>query len=79
MISRAALDASRLLQPGTLVRWHHRVAIDGASAGPAGDAAVKEVREEAEARFPDAGWRIRSRDNAAPGLSRPASASSRNS
>ena len=70
MISRAALDASRLLQPGTLVRWHHRVAIDGASAGPAGDAAVKAVREEAEARFPDAGWRIRSRDNAAPGLSR---------
>ncbi|PTW59088.1 putative ABC transport system permease protein [Breoghania corrubedonensis] len=70
MISRAALEASKLLQPGTLVRWHQRVALDGASAGPTGDVAVKAVREEAETRFPDAGWRIRSRDNAAPGLSR---------
>ncbi len=70
MVSRAAMDASRLIQPGTLVRWHHRVALDDVRSGPRGEDDVKAVREEADKRFPDAGWRIRARDNAAPGLRR---------
>ncbi len=70
MISRAWLEASKLLQPGTLVRWHYRVALNGGDAGPSGLAAIRAIRTEADKRFPDAGWCIRSRDNAAPGLRR---------
>jgi putative ABC transport system permease protein len=61
LMSRAALEASGLLAPGSLVRWHTRLRL-----APGGDptttiAAAKEA-------FPAAGWQIRSRSEAAPGL-----------
>ena len=56
-----------LLQPGSLVRWHYRVALDGNDAS---DIAVKTLIADAEKQFPDAGWEIRSRDNASPQLER---------
>ena len=62
-----ALRATGLLQPGSLVRWHYRVALN---ANDATDSAVKTLIAEAEKQFPDAGWEIRSRDNASPQLER---------
>lgn len=66
MISARALEDTGLVQPGSLVRWHYRVRIDPApSIG-----ALKEIEEVAEQTKADAGWRIRSRANASPGLQR---------
>jgi len=65
MLSEAALKASGLVQPGSLVRWHYRVKLaDGAAADPAVKAAVAAAEQD----HPQAGWRVRSRANAAPGL-----------
>lgn len=65
MIARGALDATGLVRPGSLVRWRYRVRLpDG------GDKALRQVRRQARDRFPDAGWRIRGRNNAAPNIER---------
>ena len=66
MMSEAALRATGLLQPGSLVRWHYRVRLP---AG-AGEAAIKSAMDEAARRLPDAGWDIRTRTNATPQLER---------
>ena len=66
MMSEAALRATGLLQPGSLVRWHYRVRL---SAG-AGEPAIKNAMDEAARRLPDAGWDIRTRTNASPQLER---------
>lgn len=65
-MSRAALDATGLVQPGSLVRYSTRVLLPGTAT----DEAVRAAVETAKARFPDAGWRISSRDDASPGLRR---------
>ena len=62
MISPATLDATGIVQPGSLVTYRYRVKL----ADPALTAA-KAVEKEAEAQFKDAGWRIRTRNNAAAG------------
>jgi putative ABC transport system permease protein len=66
LISDAALPETGLIQPGSLVRWHYRVRMDPAPNLET----MEEVVEEAKAAQPDAGWRIRSRANASPGLQR---------
>jgi putative ABC transport system permease protein len=66
LMSDAALRATGLLQPGSLVRWHYRVRLP---AG-AGEAAIKSAMDEAARRLPDAGWDIRTRTNATPQLER---------
>jgi putative ABC transport system permease protein len=66
LMSLEALDATGLIQPGSLVRYSTRVKLPGEVT----DARVAEVKAEAEARFPEAGWRIATRDNASPGLRR---------
>lgn len=66
MISDAAITDTGLIQPGSLVRWRYRVLLDGAAT----DEALKGVIASAAEEHPDAGWRIRSRANAAPGLQR---------
>jgi len=68
MVSLAALKASGLVQPGSLVRWHYRLRVNANEV--AGDGAIRQVMADAKSQFPDAGWRIRSRANATPGLSR---------
>jgi putative ABC transport system permease protein len=67
MVSEAALAATGLLQPGSLVHWHYRLRLpqNGTS-----DAAAKQVIAQARERFPQAGWEIRSRSNASPQLER---------
>ncbi|MFN3347856.1 ABC transporter permease [Pseudorhodoplanes sp.] len=62
-----ALRATGLIQPGSLVRWHYRVALPGNDAS---DSAVRTLIAEAGRELPDAGWEIRSRDNASPQLER---------
>ena len=63
-----ALRATGLVRPGSLITWTYRIRLPeganddrgrrtGCAARPTGD-------------FPEAGWSIRSRDNAAPSLSR---------
>ncbi|MFC5069881.1 ABC transporter permease [Flaviflagellibacter deserti] len=64
IVSREALMASGLIQPGSLVRWSYRVALpNGAS-----NADVIKLTEDAKTAFPDAGWRIQTRDKASDRL-----------
>ena len=67
LISQEALRATGLLQPGSLVRWHYRVAIEGS---PPDDRKVTALTEAAKEKFPEAGWEIRTRDNISPQFSR---------
>ncbi len=67
LISEAALRATGLVQPGSLVRWHYRLRIPGADAN---DRATASVVAAAETRLPDAGWEVRTRANASPALGR---------
>src|SRR5262245_7293292 len=67
LISEAALRATGLIQPGSLVRWHYRLRIPGADAN---DRAAGAVVAAAAARLPDAGWEVRTRANASPALGR---------
>jgi putative ABC transport system permease protein len=67
LVSEAALRATQLLQPGSLVRWIYRVRLpDNAASDRAAAALVDDTR----AALPQAGWEIRSRANASPQLER---------
>lgn len=63
LISQAALARTGLVTLGSLIEYHYRVAL-------AQGAAIAPFKREARAAFPDAGWEIRDRDDAAPGLRR---------
>jgi putative ABC transport system permease protein len=67
MISADALRATGLLQPGSQVRWHYRLRL---ADNDATDGAVQRTINAATAQVPDAGWEVRSRNNASPGLER---------
>src|ERR1019366_9939350 len=65
LVSEAALRATGLLQPGSLVRWHYRLRLPQST-----DAAAQAVTALARAQLPEAGWDIRNRSNASPQLER---------
>jgi len=65
LISEEALRASGLLRPGSVVRWHYRLRLAGAEPT---ERALRAITAAAQARFPEAGWEIRSRANASPSL-----------
>jgi putative ABC transport system permease protein len=67
LVSEAALRATGLLQPGSLVRWNYRLKLP---ANAADDRAMATVIDEARKAAPEAGWEIRTRANASPGLER---------
>jgi putative ABC transport system permease protein len=67
LISDAALRATGLVQPGSLVRWLYRLRLPASAAS---DGAVARIKHDAETSFPDAGWDIRTRDKASPQLER---------
>ena len=66
LIGEAALRATGLVQPGSLVRWQYRVRVPAGTS----DGAVAAINKEAKSAFPDAGWEIRTRDRASPQLER---------
>jgi putative ABC transport system permease protein len=67
LISEAALRATELLQPGSLVRWSYRVRLP---ENDSTDAAVETIVDAARAHLPSAGWEIRTRSNVSPQLER---------
>ena len=67
LISEAALRATGLLQPGSVVRWHYRLRLPDNDAT---DTGVRAATAAAQARLPEAGWEVRSRSNASPALER---------
>ena len=64
MVSLDGLKASGLIQPGSLVEYAYKVRMPAGAS----EAQVKAVQDEAGERFPEAGWSVRSRSNAAPAL-----------
>src|SRR5947209_18105097 len=67
IISEAALRATGLVQPGSLIRWHYRLRLPAADAN---DRMANAVVAASEKRLPDAGWEARTRANASPALGR---------
>ncbi|SFG55951.1 ABC transporter permease [Methylobacterium gossipiicola] len=61
IVSRAALDATGLVQPGSLNRWSYRLQLPDAS-----DAEIERRAAAIAAASPDAGWEMRARSNADP-------------
>src|SRR6185437_12158309 len=69
LISQAALEATKLVEPGSLIRWTTRVVIGGPNHAPDG-AAVQAFMDAAKRAFPHAGWDARSRLAVSPDFSR---------
>jgi putative ABC transport system permease protein len=67
LMSEAALRASGLLQPGSLVRWQYRLRLPATASS---DGAVASIEQQARAQFPNAGWESRTRSKASPQLER---------
>src|SRR5688572_11498562 len=65
LLSLEGLAASGLVQPGSLVEHAYKLRLDGQPT----EAELTEIRERASEEFPQAGWAIRTRLNAAPSLS----------
>lgn len=63
LISEAALKRTGLVTIGSLITYHYQIAL-------APDRAMAPFKKAATARFPDGGWQIRDRSDAAPGLRR---------
>ncbi|MGI9481121.1 MAG: ABC transporter permease, partial [Hyphomicrobiales bacterium] len=66
LMTKEALAETGLVQPGSLIHWHYKIKLPQ----PASDKALETFIEGVEEKFPDAGWRVRSRANAAPGIQR---------
>ncbi len=63
LMSRASLDKTGLIQPGSLVRWRYRIRFPETGSIDA-DETVAAVNQ----RFPKSGWHITTRANATPGI-----------
>jgi putative ABC transport system permease protein len=64
MVSLDGLRASGLIQPGSLVEHAYKIKL--AAGTP--ESGITAISDQAKAEFPEAGWSIRSRSNAAPAL-----------
>jgi putative ABC transport system permease protein len=69
LMSQAALDATKLVQPGSLVRWTTRVVMGGPDGAP-DNSTVQAFMDQAKRAFPQAGWDARSRLAISPDFSR---------
>jgi putative ABC transport system permease protein len=65
LVSLDALRATGLIQPGSLFSVAYKVRL----ASSVSDAGLTEIRDRAATQFPEAGWSVRTRTNAAPALS----------
>ncbi len=63
IVSTEALQQTGLVQPGSLLRYHYRIALNEGGS-------IAEFKEQAKLEMPDAGWRIRDSSNGAPGIKR---------
>lgn len=71
LVSAKALPATGLVTPESLVNYTYRIALTATSADPVqARTAITAFRDAAERGFPDAGWNIRDRGDAAPGIKR---------
>jgi len=66
LMTQSALQSTGLVQPGSLITWRYRVKLADAARAGSADAVI----EDAKINFPDAGWRLRNRNNAAAGVER---------
>jgi putative ABC transport system permease protein len=66
MVSLEGLGASGLLQPGSLVEHAYKIRLPDGT----GEGRLAAIAAQARTQFPEAGWSIRTRANAAPALSR---------
>ena len=65
MFALDRLADTGLVQPGSLIRYQARVALDDPS-----DANLAAIEADLEGRTPEMGWRVSTRDNASPRLAR---------
>ena len=71
LISAKGLPATGLVSPESLVDYTYRITLNGASDDAAqARGIIERFRDRAEAAFPNAGWNIRDRSDAAPGIKR---------
>jgi putative ABC transport system permease protein len=71
LISAKGLPATGLITPESLVNYNYRIALKGAPADPVqARTSIAAFRDVAGRRFPEAGWNIRDRSDAAPGIKR---------
>lgn len=66
LMTLPALETTQLLQPGSIVRYVSRLNVTGGNDL----GRLQEIQAALKREFPDAGWRVQSRANAAEGLSR---------
>ncbi|MCB1488249.1 MAG: ABC transporter permease, partial [Bauldia sp.] len=64
MVNSGVIDATGLVQPGSLANWHYRILLPGHP----GDSAVEALAAKVTGDFPDNAWRVRTRADAAPSL-----------
>lgn len=64
MLSQDGLDAAGLIRTGSLVEYGYKISLGDAAT----EADIEAARIATESAFPEAGWSVRSRSNAAPSL-----------
>ncbi|MFO1247771.1 MAG: FtsX-like permease family protein [Alphaproteobacteria bacterium] len=71
LVAAKSLPATHLVTPESLVNHTYRIALTGAPKDPVqAKARITQFRDLAQRRFPEAGWNIRDRTDAAPGIKR---------
>ena len=65
IISQEAMEATQLIKPGSLIRYSYLLKNPALSQND-----LKQLIDTAQTDFAETGWRIRSREDAAPALSR---------
>ncbi|RVC79755.1 ABC transporter permease, partial [Mesorhizobium sp. M4A.F.Ca.ET.022.05.2.1] len=65
LVSTEGLAASGLVQPGSLVENAYKIRLPAGAS----ETDLKAIQDQAAKTFPEAGWSIRTRSNAAPALS----------